>query len=226
LFSMGLFFALRGVLVLFHRNEAVSLLQNSAFLIAFICTIIVASLGFNMTCIGLVISRMLSQVKKLSIEDPLTQTFNRRHINEVAQNAINKMYKEGQHFSIIMLDIDHFKKVNDTYGHAAGDQALVVCANVLRRSARGTDFVGRLGGEEFCVILPETSLDAAKVIAERLRQTLEQEIVMWEGHQIPITASFGVSSLTKKDEWSSLLNRADIAMYQAKKSGRNQIAIA
>jgi diguanylate cyclase (GGDEF)-like protein len=136
------------------------------------------------------------------------------------------MYKEGQHFSIIMLDIDHFKKVNDTYGHAAGDQALVVCANVLRRSARGTDFVGRLGGEEFCVILPETSLDAAKVIAERLRQTLEQEIVMWEGHQIPITASFGVSSLTKKDEWSSLLNRADIAMYQAKKSGRNQIAIA
>lgn len=226
LYMLSLFYAIRAVLLLIMPSQVVNLLQSSSFLVSFTVVMIFGISGFNVAAIGLVISRMISQIRHLSIEDSLTQTFNRRHINEMANKEIGKMSEVGSEFSVIMLDIDHFKKVNDVYGHAAGDAALVTCANVLKEMVRAKDYVGRLGGEEFCLMLPNTPIEEAKQLAESIRQKLEETFVKWEDKVIPITASFGVSSLVHRDEWSKLLNKADLAMYQAKNNGRNQVVIA
>jgi diguanylate cyclase (GGDEF)-like protein len=127
---------------------------------------------------------------------------------------------------LIMLDLDHFKRVNDTYGHAAGDKVLVHLAQILRGNAlRQSDLAGRLGGEEFAVLLPRTDADEAAAIAERLRVALEQSrIDSGEGHVITITLSAGLAPLEGPSGHS--LAQADAALYQAKNSGRNRIVTA
>ena len=197
---------------------------NTGFLLIMIITFI----GFNATAIGLVITKMIAHIRLLSQEDPLTKTFNRRHLNILAEIEITKAKKNHSWLSVIVLDIDHFKKVNDIHGHAAGDAALVDCVSVLRKNIRVTDYIGRLGGEEFCILLPNTDTASAQILAERIRTGLESHTVVWENKEIPITASFGITTFYGKseNEWSNLLNKADIAMYQAKNNGRNQVVIA
>lgn len=226
LYMMCGFFAFRVILALIIPSSTVNLLKAGPFVVIFLIVGLIGILGFNGSGMGLVIGQMIGKIHRLSIEDPLTKTFNRRHITQLASLEIKKLGKKESEFSIIMLDIDHFKKVNDIYGHAAGDTVLVQCSEVLRQCVRGTDYVGRLGGEEFCLMLPDTTIEEAKVLAERVRVALEGTVVQWEDKTIPITASFGVSSLIRTDEWSSLLNKADVAMYQAKNNGRNQVVTA
>ena len=125
-----------------------------------------------------------------------------------------------------MLDLDHFKSVNDTRGHAAGDEALRSLCRVLNSSGlRSTDFFGRIGGEEFAIVLPETNIQGAVEIAERVRGNLENTVVLHEGSEFFITASIGISEYRDGDTHESLLNRADQAMYQAKESGRDRICL-
>lgn len=226
LFIMGCLLTLRIISTIFHLANPdlrKSGTLNSGFLIIMMLTII----GFNATAIGLVISRMITQIKQLSQEDPLTKIFNRRHLTTVAEEEINRVRKNNSTLSIVLLDIDHFKKVNDVYGHAAGDAALITCVDVIKKSIRSTDYVGRLGGEEFCILLPNTTLEDAKVLSNRIRENIAAHHVVWEEHTIPITASFGITAFNSsiKNEWSNLLNKADIAMYQAKNNGRNQVVI-
>lgn len=226
IYIMATLFFMRVFLTMILPEVPVELREASNYNKSFLAIMIFAIIGFNGTMFGLVISRMISKIRRLTIEDPLTQIFNRRHITDMANKEINKMERNRSEFSIIMLDIDHFKKVNDTYGHTAGDAALVTCATMLKNSIRSTDYVGRLGGEEFCIMLPNTRLKDAHLLAERVRMTLEHTPLVYDGKTIPLTASFGVATLVQKGEWSDLLNSADMAMYRAKKNGRNQVILA
>lgn len=217
----------RGIRTLLFSSEidTIDLRVENPLNTGFLIIIIIALVAFNCTSISLVISKMINQIRQLSQEDPLTKTFNRRHMNEIAEVEINKVRKNNTHLSVIILDIDHFKKVNDQYGHAAGDEALISCVEIIKKNIRSTDYIGRLGGEEFCVLLPNTNTEEAKILAERIRAEIESHTVTWEQYKIPITASFGITSFNSfhKNEWSNLLNKADIAMYQAKNNGRNCI---
>ena len=169
------------------------------------------------------------EIHLMSITDPLTSIYNRGYINERLPQEIRRAIRYGRNLSIILCDIDHFKKVNDTYGHLAGDKVLKVFAECLTGSFRQkVDWVGRYGGEEFLVVLPETNLDGALVLAERLRETVEGCESQVDDCTISITASFGVTGcsahqLTPAVKAETLLQQADTLLYEAKAAGRNRV---
>ena len=224
IFIMSVLVALRIIVTLYSLSNT-DLRAKSEFNTGFLVIMMLCLLGFNSTAIGLVISKMINKIRILSEKDPLTDAYNRRYLNMVAEEEITRVRKNHYPLSVVLLDIDHFKRVNDVYGHAAGDMALIGCVDIIKRNIRSTDHVGRLGGEEFCILLPKTSLDSARIIAERIRSNIQTEPILWEDKSISITASFGITCFnsTIENEWSNLLNKADIAMYQAKNNGRNQI---
>jgi diguanylate cyclase (GGDEF)-like protein len=166
-----------------------------------------------------------AQLTELAITDPLTNIFNRRYFIDHAQSALDQCRK-GREFSILLIDIDHFKKVNDNHGHIIGDQvlngAVAICAAVLRRD----DILARLGGEEFIILLPNTSLEMALATAERLRTAVEHSPIKTDSGLINMTISIGISACSHKEAASlqELIRRADDAMYKAKDAGRNQVA--
>jgi two-component system, cell cycle response regulator len=171
----------------------------------------------------------VDEIHLLSITDPLTGIYNRGYINERLPQEIRRANRYGRDFSLIMCDIDHFKKVNDTYGHLAGDAVLkefVRCVtSVIRQQV---DWAGRYGGEEFLIVLPETNLAGAMVLAERLRETVQNFETRFDGCTIPITASFGVSGFSAQGEKKAVkpqafLQQVDILLYEAKAAGRNQV---
>lgn len=156
--------------------------------------------------------------------DPLTQLANRRHFFQLASSALAQMLRQNEPFSVIMLDIDHFKRINDTYGHQAGDYVLVELAKVLTSMVREGDAIGRMGGEEFVVASPYTSRLAAIVLSERLRKSVESAEFVFEGNSIPVTISLGVASVTSgADDVDKLMAVADARLYLAKQKGRNRI---
>lgn len=162
------------------------------------------------------------QLEVLAVTDTLTGLFNRRKLDEVMgeEFALSRRYKTD--FAIIMLDIDHFKQVNDVYGHAAGDRVLVDVAKILRSSTRDSDAVGRLGGEEFVVLCRHGTRDGGIVAAEHLRAAIAGHGYAGVG---PVTASFGVAAHRHGDTPASLFGRADAALYRAKKNGRNRVEV-
>jgi diguanylate cyclase (GGDEF)-like protein len=170
--------------------------------------------------------QLLDQMREIAIFDSLTGTYNRRHFNELASYEIYRSNRYGSSLALIMIDLDHFKLVNDTYGHEAGDIVLKNMADICRQNIRKTDILGRFGGEEFIIIMPETNLAAASEIAERLRAAIAQTPTQHEGFSITLTASFGVTSPASPSDSSfdALLRQADRAVYEAKKNGRNRIS--
>lgn len=160
----------------------------------------------------------------LAIHDELTGLYNRRYLDEFASREIEKAKRTRGEFSMIMLDLDHFKLVNDTLGHAGGDQALIVIAKVCGSVVREADVVGRFGGEEILVLLPDTAASAARDIAEKMRAAIEASPIYFEGENIHLTASFGVASMSPScDTLKTILISADRALYKAKSSGRNRV---
>ena len=133
--------------------------------------------------------------------------------------------RNNQDLSIIAIDIDRFKKINDTFGHNMGDEVLIKVANILRSSIRKSDIVARFGGEEFVILLINASLDEATSIAEKIRVTIEKTIIKVDNREIRITSSFGVATLNKEnnEEITTTLQRADDLLYIAKKHGRNEV---
>ncbi len=179
----------------------------------------------NAAAIALENARLFGEVQRLAITDGLTGMYNRRHFFELAENELNRARRFRHTVSAIMLDVDHFKQVNDTYGHAVGDQVLRVLAERCRESIRDIDILGRYGGEEFAIILPATDLSGAVSMAERLRQCISDTPILTERGDIAITTSLGVASSVQPDgDVATLLNRADAAMYAAKQAGRNRVA--
>lgn len=158
----------------------------------------------------------------LSVTDRLTGLANRRKLESALQAELLRARRYGKVFSVIMLDVDRFKNVNDTYGHTVGDAVLVQASGLLTHNARETDLVGRWGGEEFLVVCPETSLSVVAALAERYRQEFERFAF---GQAGSVTCSFGVTACQEADTVQSLIERADAALYRAKESGRNRVEI-
>ncbi len=167
------------------------------------------------------------QLEIASCTDALTGVNNRRHFSELLEAEIERCLRYNNCLSVMMFDLDHFKRVNDTYGHAAGDEALRTFARTLERSGlRENDFWGRLGGEEFALVLPGTGIDSALKPAERIRSTLEKTSVQHGPVTFRITVSVGISQYQQGDTIETVLGRADQAMYEAKQTGRNKICRA
>lgn len=165
------------------------------------------------------------ELERLTRQDGLTGLFNRNTFVELSRSELLRAQRQGSATTILLLDLDHFKRVNDTWGHPAGDAVLRQVATLAAQTVRSTDLVGRLGGEEFIVLLPHTSEEAGRKIAEKLRQRLESTPIGWEGITIPVTASFGVASAPAagKRDFDSLYTDADKALYLAKQRGRNRV---
>lgn len=168
--------------------------------------------------------KMQAQLQAMSTIDPLTGLHNRRWMNEIYLRQIDRSARESKPLSIAVVDIDHFKSVNDTYGHLGGDQVLVQVARAMQQHFRPTDLLARYGGEEFCVLLPDTPLDMGAMALDRLRASLaEAELRLDEGASLKVTISGGVAQW--RDGWSleDLIRAADEALYRAKREGRNRI---
>ncbi|MCE7861774.1 MAG: diguanylate cyclase, partial [Chloroflexi bacterium CFX2] len=166
------------------------------------------------------------KLEKLAITDELTSTHNRRHFMEMAESQISFTRRYGTPLALAMIDLDHFKEINDTCGHQAGDKALAGFAGILRGNIRDFDILGRLGGEEFAILMPKTDEQAALRAVERLRVTLAENPIVFGGNSIRITFSLGLTDFKGgQDSLESLLRRADHALYEAKKAGRNQIMV-
>lgn len=165
------------------------------------------------------------ELERMAVTDPLTGLYNRRHFMSVAETETKRALRSRQIWSAIMVDIDFFKRINDTWGHATGDQAIRDVAAACTAQARAIDCVGRLGGEEFAIILPDTPLQAAVIAAERLRAAIARlSIRTGSGKDISLTASIGVASLKAgEDDYQAVLARADAGLYRAKDQGRNRV---
>ena len=158
-----------------------------------------------------------------SYTDPLTGLLNRLSLNSFANREIKLAQRHNKALSLLIIDIDHFKHINDQYGHLAGDKVLKMVARKLKNSVRETDQVFRYGGEEFLIFLHESDLDSATKSAERIRQNIAKACTRFDKHTLRVKASIGVSSLANGDDFNALFTRADHATYQAKQQGRNRV---
>lgn len=171
----------------------------------------------------------LSQAEKLASLDPLTSVANRRRFEQFISVEVDRSHENGTPLCLIMTDIDHFKKVNDTYGHFAGDRVLKAFADLLSKSVRGGDLVARYGGEEFALVLPQTPMGDAFGIAERIRSVFERHGGGNETRRREfgrLTASFGLAEIREGEPPSALIQRADQMLYEAKNKGRNRTMIS
>jgi two-component system chemotaxis response regulator CheY len=179
--------------------------------------------------IGKRILELQSRILEMAMTDALTGVLNRKAFLERAEMEMQRAKRVGTPLSLIMADIDHFKSVNDRNGHQAGDLVLKEFVKVLTRCVRGYDFVGRYGGEEFLVGLPETGLPMAEAVAKRLRSGIEQTSIALPGREerVHITSSFGLAAfqLDQDDSLEEIIKRADEALYRAKNSGRNRVCV-
>lgn len=175
----------------------------------------------------LLLHRQEAKLKQQANVDYLTHAYNRRHFTEQGHLNLARAHRYGTPLSLIMLDIDFFKRVNDTYGHDQGDQVLIKLCQLCKKELREVDILGRIGGEEFAVLLPETGLEQAHEVAERLRTVVaESELPLANDQTLRFTISLGVATLKPKDTLDSLLITADRALYEAKQAGRNKVCLA
>jgi len=183
-------------------------------------------LGYQMAASLKHIQRF-STVKKEAIYDTLTNLFNRRHFEERLSAETQKAFESESNLSLIMVDIDHFKKVNDTFGHDGGDKVLREIASLLKKSVRQHDTVARYGGEEFVLLLPGAPLDPTNMVAERIRRSVENTPFDMGQTQIRITISLGISNfpIHRMKSKEELVKMADLALYEAKRGGRNRVCI-
>jgi diguanylate cyclase (GGDEF)-like protein len=160
--------------------------------------------------------------KELSVRDFLTDLYNRRYFYEIGQKLFASSKRLEKHLSIAMLDIDHFKKINDTYGHDGGDKVLIAISQVLKNRFRASDIVSRFGGEEFCIFATDMNPDCAVKIFEELRQTVKDTTIIHEDKKINVTISIGVCNM-RADTLEEMVKEADRKLYEAKNGGRDRV---
>jgi diguanylate cyclase (GGDEF)-like protein len=164
------------------------------------------------------------EIYRLTTQDSLTQVFNKRYLLENLEREMSRALRYGRKMAMIIFDIDHFKRVNDEYGHLTGDAALRQVGAALRGSIRRDDLAGRMGGEEFAVLLPEIDHADALRVAEKLRACIRERRIVYEGASIPLSVSVGVATRGERDKQPvDLLRRADEALYAAKRAGRDRV---
>jgi diguanylate cyclase (GGDEF)-like protein/putative nucleotidyltransferase with HDIG domain len=206
-----------GVIILIHLQKPYVYDEHSIKLLS--------TIG-NFIAVALQNAKLFSEVTHLTVTDPLTDLFNRRFLEDTLQKEISRAQRFNHPLSILIIDVDNFKLFNDTYGHLFGDQILKTIANLIKNSCRKTDFVGRYGGDEFAVILPETSLNGAIKTAERIIKNLSKTpFYSPDGNNIPLKVSIGISSYPEDtNDPEKLFSYADTAMYKAKLNGGGQYA--
>lgn len=195
---------------------------------AFGIVLIASSTGFLLVGIGFISSILLSEhnaLSQLALKDALTGLYNRRGLEFSLNVSVGQAQRNQQCISVIALDIDYFKKINDQHGHDAGDRVLEEIAQILTRLKRSSDVACRLGGEEFVVVLPDTPVHDAQQMAERVREVIEQAVITYEKENIKLTSSFGVASHCELVDMEELLKQADKALYEAKSKGRNRVCL-
>ncbi|HFQ13829.1 MAG TPA: diguanylate cyclase, partial [Gammaproteobacteria bacterium] len=170
--------------------------------------------------------RQLEEEREQSLRDALTGLANRRAYDQAIADELARFQRYGSVFVLAVWDVDHFKSINDTYGHAAGDKVLKIIAGLIARNTRQTDMVARYGGEEFVVIMPETGIEAARVSLDKVRGLIEDCAFHFRGQRVVITASCGLTASRPEDTPESIFRRADSALYRAKENGRNRCEAA
>lgn len=168
----------------------------------------------------------LDLLEKWATTDPLTELLNRRFFFELAERETERSLRHNSAISYIILDIDYFKKVNDEYGHIAGDQTLINLSHLIKKQLRKIDFCCRFGGEEFVICLPDTELEQAREVAERLRLAVEKMPLNCENKTFNISVSLGIACNKESEQPENTISRADTALYKAKAAGRNQTQLA
>jgi diguanylate cyclase (GGDEF)-like protein len=221
-------FTISVLLVGLPRNVLVSNLTNGIVAIAIGMTLSVISWrGFAVQYVQT--KKILEQQRELeqmAYRDPLTGLPNRRFLDEVIKKEIALIKRGTRNSCVVMIDIDDFKEVNDTYGHPVGDEVLKQLAQLLLENIRESDTLARLGGEEFVILLSDTNCDGAYIVANKLREQIKNHVVKVDGYVVQITASFGVGPLLTSDQGPNYYSLVDKALYKAKSSGKNQIAAA
>ena len=168
-------------------------------------------------------AKYIDIIKEMAIRDELTGVYNRRHLMELLDYEKNRSSRGGGLFCLAMVDIDHFKNVNDHHGHLAGDAVLRTVANVIDKTLRKTEFCGRYGGEEFLLVLTQTDINGALICAERVRSSIEKTPFPDLGPDFKVTVSIGLSEHHLREDVENTISRADEALYRAKKGGRNRV---
>lgn len=223
-----------GISVSFDISEIKKKIKFNKRFITLVSLITVFTL---ITIIYVMVSRMAARLESayqtieiMAVTDELTQIFNRRYFHSTLNREIDRSKRYGHPISLLMLDIDYFKRVNDTYGHQMGDDVLIGVADVVKSKTRDSDIVARYGGEEIAIILPATDIPGAVQCAEKIRKAIEDKsFTTDENKKISITVSIGVSSINPiedevENQAKKILKNADMALYEAKKSGRNRVA--
>jgi len=179
----------------------------------------------SLSSIAFMNANLFEKTQELAITDSLTGLFNHTYFLERVREEVTRAKRFGEKLCFMMLDIDHFKKFNDTYGHQTGDEVLARVADRIKRKIRATDLIGRYGGEEFAILLPKTDKKNAIKIAEGLRKAIQSEKFNFSGEKINVTVTVGVSFFPECDTMSELVASADEALYKGKKLGRNRVAL-
>ena len=159
------------------------------------------------------------------MHDALTGLPNREAYQQRLEQEVQRIKRYGGKLSLMVCDVDLFKRINDSYGHLAGDKVLKIIAKSLQKNLRDSDFIARFGGEEFVVLMPETSTSEAKIVAEKLRTKIEESPFNFKKEPVQITVSFGISEFAKGESADEVFSRADKALYVAKDKGRNQVQL-
>ncbi len=223
----GLVFGLRAGRAMVSPGTIVAeVTADSALNVSAAFSYLVIALVFQLTLVALVVTRGVVELRRASRYDALTGLLNRRAAQEALEDELQRSRRLGEPFSVLMIDADHFKSINDVQGHAAGDRALQHLGTLLSAQMRDIDRVGRWGGEEFIVVLPGTPLAQAQEVAERLRERTQSLPPRWQDRAVPLTVSLGVSQWAgPSDELAVLMARADAALYRAKANGRNRVEV-
>lgn len=222
--QFALFSLVRGVLLTLDEGRplAMGILRPLAFV-----EVMVFVLAGGLFMILMAHERTMHGLRRLADRDELTGLLNRRAFLQISEAAAERARRFGTPLALVLLDLDHFKRVNDEHGHLAGDQALRVMADTVTAALRSADAVGRYGGEELCLLLPGLDAAAAGSVADRLRQSIAATRIDTAGGTLHLTASFGVAALTAEvSTIHGLLAQADAALYRAKHAGRNRVVVA
>lgn len=219
--GVGLFYNLLKYVTEFVRKDSPDIIELKGLILdSFIVWSIILTLGYFI----IKSHKLYLQVEKLTLVDSLTGAFNRRYLDLFMEKTIPHSKMSNSPLTLIMIDIDHFKKVNDNYGHQCGDEVLKLASNIIKRNIRQSDAFIRFGGEEFAVIMPNTDVAEGLIIAERIREAIDQTDFTYNNEHIHFTISIGVSIYGGEDV-EHFIEKTDNALYKAKENGRNQIAI-
>lgn len=227
LVGLAAMLAVRGVYTVFFGPPTASLFSGDPVQFVYVSAYVILGVMSGLAFVLLIAERLRVELERMATLDALTGIYNRRTFTGLAERELARAKRAGTPVGLILIDLDHFKTVNDRYGHVAGDAVLRAFVGTAGAALRKQDLLGRYGGEEFCVLLPGVSAAEAVMIAQRLRELVEQNPARVGDHEIRYTVSAGVAhSLTAGLDLDALVHDADGALYRAKERGRNQVSLA